>query len=293
MRNLDPRTEQVIAEGEAAWLKITSESWDESVWTTVGTALTLLRQQVLFDLGTNVARGSIYNTAFARRLDGTAFKSMDAVTRSNLLFVMEPANRVVLDRLMAEWTPSQRASRTHPTTLAKAIRVAQRPKPERQAKVKANGAAEIDSNALFATLPKSSQQRMAAWQHKRMQEMAEKFEAAVHQKAYEWLDATGLPMWQRYVNDAKKVYDARKAIMDKETFKQIRAALNSASRKSISDKKLDEAFIAFTGLEKLVLDEKESPTQVPTLPETIDKWVRTVKTRPPKPAPSTLRRLSN
>jgi hypothetical protein len=136
MSNPDPRTQQAIADGEAAWLKVTSGNWDESAWRIMGTALILLRTEVLQGLGNkgNVARGSIYNSAFARRLYGTAFKSMDASTRSNLLFVMEPPNRIVLDRLMAEWTPDQRARRTHPATLARAIRAALRPpKPERQA----------------------------------------------------------------------------------------------------------------------------------------------------------------
>jgi hypothetical protein len=287
MSDLDPRTQQVIAEGEAAWLKVSSGNWDESAWKIMGTALTLIRQQVLFDLGTNVARGSIYNTAFARRLDGTAFKSMDANTRSNLLFVMEPANRIVLDRLMAAWTPSRRARRTHPTTLAQAIRTALRPpKPEPQAKRQA-----ADNDALFATLPKTTQQRMAAWQRKRVDEMQKSFEAAVHQKAYEWLDATGLPLWKRYVDEAKKIYDLRKGIMDKDTFMLIWSCLHPDSRRSVSDKKLAEAFDKFNSFEKKLLVEKDSPTKAPTLPETIAGWKRTVKTRPPKPAPGTHRRL--
>src|SRR5262245_34920517 len=109
----DQRTQQAIEEGEAAWPRVSSGNWDESAWRVMRTALMLLRQQVLFDLGTNVARGSIYNTAFARRLDGTAFKTMDANTRSNLLFCMDPPIRLVLDRLMAEWKPDERARRTH------------------------------------------------------------------------------------------------------------------------------------------------------------------------------------
>jgi hypothetical protein len=274
LSNLDPRTQQAIADGEAAWLKISTKNWDESVWKTIGTALILLRTEVLHDLeGKHVARGSIYNSAFARRLDGTAFKSMDASTRSNLLFCMEPANRIILDRLMAEWSADERARRTHPATLARAIRAALRPpKLEPQADHNRQGQAKsdkIDSDALYATLPKTTQERMDAWQRRRVQEMAEKFEGAVHQKAYEWLNAVGLPEWKQYVADAKKIYDQRKGIMDPKTFNKIRRGLHPDSRNSISDKVLGEAFDAFMALEKFVLDEKDSPTRAPTLPKTI------------------------
>jgi hypothetical protein len=47
MSDLDPRTQQAIADGEAAWLKASSGNWDESAWRIMGTALTLLRQEVL------------------------------------------------------------------------------------------------------------------------------------------------------------------------------------------------------------------------------------------------------
>ena len=82
-------------------------------------------------MGINEARGSPYNEAFAARIAKTKFATMEPVTRSNLLFLMEPEIRIVLDRLLASWPPDLRARRTHPTTLAQYVRKELKPpKPQ-------------------------------------------------------------------------------------------------------------------------------------------------------------------
>jgi hypothetical protein len=119
---LSEQAKQAIKDGEAAWVRVSSGNWDVSAWWVMGTALTLIRAQVLHETGINQARGSLYNKAFERRLATTKFATMESVTRSNLLYLMEPEIRVVLDRLLASWKPDIRARRTHPTTLAQYVR---------------------------------------------------------------------------------------------------------------------------------------------------------------------------
>src|SRR4051812_24898892 len=118
----DERHQNAIRAGEEAWERASTGNWDESAWKVMGTALLIIREEVLYDLRSNNPRGAAYNGAFGKRLDGTAFKTMHKVTRSNLLFCMEPENRVILDGILSRWTPDERARRTHPTTLAQAIR---------------------------------------------------------------------------------------------------------------------------------------------------------------------------
>jgi hypothetical protein len=137
----DERHAAAIRAGEDEWQKASTGNWDESSWRIMGTALMLIREEVQFELRTNVARGGPYNQAFARRVDGTKFKTMHPVTRSNLLFCMEPENRVILDGLLARWTPDERARRTHPTTLAKAIREELKPKDAKLIKATSHFAA--------------------------------------------------------------------------------------------------------------------------------------------------------
>ena len=61
--------------------------------------------------------------------------------------------------------------------------------------------------------------------------------------------------------------------MDKATFNKIRRGLHPDSRNSISDKVLGEAFDTFMGLEKFLLNEKDSPTEVGAgLPASWDEW---------------------
>jgi hypothetical protein len=111
-----------IKDGEDAWLQASSGNWNQSTWSRMGAALTLFRTEVLQQLGMNKARGGKYNDAFNKRIASTKFATMHPVTRSNTLFLMEPQNRVVLDALMAKWTPDLRARRTHPITLAKYVK---------------------------------------------------------------------------------------------------------------------------------------------------------------------------
>lgn len=129
----EERIQAAIREGEMAWEKASTSNWEESSWRVMGTALTLMREEVLHELHTNNPRGRGYNEAFARRLNGTKFKTMDPSTRSHLLFCMEPQNRIVLDALLERMQPSERARRTHPTTLAKMIRTELRPDKEESA----------------------------------------------------------------------------------------------------------------------------------------------------------------
>ena len=124
---LSERAQQAIKDGEDAWVQASSGTWDSSSWWRMGTALTLIRQQVLHTMGINTPRGGPYNAAFARRISDTKFATMESVTRSNLLFLMEPENRIVLDKLLAKWKPDVRARRTHPTTLAQHVRREQKP----------------------------------------------------------------------------------------------------------------------------------------------------------------------
>ena len=76
----EERARQAIRDGEAAWVQASSGSWDTSspLWR-MGTALTLIRAQVLHQLGTNKARGGKYNDAFSKRIADTKFATMEPV----------------------------------------------------------------------------------------------------------------------------------------------------------------------------------------------------------------------
>ena len=89
--------------------------------------------------------------------------------------------------------------------------------------------------------------------------LAQSFEQRVSDEIKRRVDEFILPDWRQKIKEAKQIYDRRKGIMDKATFKLIWSALHPDSRKSITDKKLAEAFDAFSGMEKYLLNEKDSP----------------------------------
>lgn len=87
------------------------------------------------------------------------------------------------------------------------------------------------------------------------------------------IDEMILPHWKKQIDEAQQLYARRRRLMDKATFNKIRRGLHPDSRNAISDKVLGEAFNTFMGLEKFLLDEKDSPTEVGAgLPGSWAEW---------------------
>jgi hypothetical protein len=86
------------------------------------------------------------------------------------------------------------------------------------------------------------------------------------------IDEIVLPHWKKQIDQAHKLYKHRRGAMDKATFNKIRRALHPDSRNSISDKVLGEAFDTFMALEKFLLDEANSPTEIGPLPNSLAEW---------------------
>jgi hypothetical protein len=123
-----------------------------------------------------------------------------------------------------------------------------------------------------ATFSMTVQQKIEVWKRQEMGRMAAQFSQMVNARVRELLEETILPRHRKEQDEAKRVMNVRKGIMDKATFNAIRRGLHPDSRHSISDKMLGAAFDAFMRLEKLLLDEKQSPTDYQKLPETMAEW---------------------
>jgi hypothetical protein len=130
-----------------------------------------------------------------------------------------------------------------------------------------------------ATLSMTAQQKLDAAKRQQERTLGLRYRHDVQEAAREAIDEMILPHWKQQIEQAKKLSDARTALMDKGTFNKIRRALHPDSRHAASDKVLADAFDAFMALEKYLLEEKDSPTTWPELPKTIAEWE---KTRKPK-----------
>lgn len=127
---------------------------------------------------------------------------------------------------------------------------------------------EIDRASLSLT----AQEKLdtAIRQHKRR--LMDEWGRAVDERVTQRINEIMLPYWKQKIEEAQELYARRQGLMDKDTFNAIRRALHPDSRNSISDKKLGEAFDAFMALEKFLLAEKDSPTELPDLPKTWADW---------------------
>jgi hypothetical protein len=145
-----------------------------------------------------------------------------------------------------------------------------------------------DKTALDPSwLSKSAQEKLDAAIRAHQKKLDLQFETRVRDEMTRRTDEIILPSWKKQIKEAEKLYAARRGLMSKDLFNTIRRALHPDSRNAISDKKLGEAFDAFMGLEKYLLNEKDSPTKFEHpdgsgLPKDLAEWDkrRTTKRRP-------------
>lgn len=132
--------------------------------------------------------------------------------------------------------------------------------------------AKADPDIDPASLSQTAQQKfdIAIRQHKRKLDL--EFHQRVLDEVRKRIDGLVLPSWKKRIDEAQELYKHRRGAMDKLTFNKIRRALHPDSRNSISDKVLADAFDTFMGLEKFLLDEKDSPTEIGPLPNSLAEW---------------------
>ena len=127
---------------------------------------------------------------------------------------------------------------------------------------------DIDPATLSLTTQQKFEAAIAA--HKRKLDL--EFRDRILDEVRRRIDEMILPEWKRRIEEAKKLYKHRRGAMDKATFNKIRRALHPDSRNSISDKVLAEAFDTFMNLEKFLLDEEASPTEIGPVPDSLAEW---------------------
>ena len=119
-----------------------------------------------------------------------------------------------------------------------------------------------------STLSISAQHKFDLAMRRHQRELDLAFEHRVQTEINQRLDHIILPVWRKKIADAKKIYDVRRAITNKETFNIILKCLHADTRRHITDAIANEAFTRFMALEKYLLNEKDSPTPFVGLPTT-------------------------
>jgi hypothetical protein len=273
----EEQVKEAIRDGEAAWVQASSGTWDTSSWWRMGAALILIRAQVLHQLGINVARGGKYNDAFSKRIADTKFATMEPVTRSNLLFLMEPENRIVLDLLLLSWKPDVRARRTHPITLAKYVKAEQKPKPQpKPAPQPAAKPASSPQAEPVMTLDMISSKSGREQAEIFMRQFAKRTEAEikyrVHVENQEWL--------KRLLEDYRtkeKHYDIIsgrwKGLLKKADYNKLRFAVHPDTYKSVSTDDRNRAAQLLEELKPVLLKAEDAPTKLSDLP-TVEEMLR-------------------
>ena len=110
------------------------------------------------------------------------------------------------------------------------------------------------------TLSITAQQKLGIALKQERRKLEVEIEKNVRAEVSRWLTDDLLPLYRKNEALYKLIIDKRKGVMSASEYKMIWSCLHADSRKSVSDEKLNKAFNLFTKIEKLVLDEKESPT---------------------------------
>jgi hypothetical protein len=122
-------------------------------------------------------------------------------------------------------------------------------------------------------LSMSAQRKLetAIRQHK--QKLTAEWQKALSAKVQELLTNTIGPRLRQEQKEAQRIMKSRKGIMDRKAYRKILSCLHPDRINDAALKPLyEEAFRLFTVMEKLLLDEKESPTQFVGIPATRQEW---------------------
>jgi hypothetical protein len=122
-------------------------------------------------------------------------------------------------------------------------------------------------------LSPSAQQKfdLAIKQYK--EKLTAEFHAAVNLRVQEFLENTIGPQLQKEQAEARRIMAARKGIMNSKEYRKVLACLHPDRVLDPGQKAIyTEAFRLFASLEKLVLNEKDSPTQFAGIPTTPAEW---------------------
>jgi hypothetical protein len=99
------------------------------------------------------------------------------------------------------------------------------------------------------------------------------FYAAVNQRVQQFLEQTIGPKLEEEQAQLREIVQSRKGILNRKAYRKILSCLHPDKVTDPDQKEVyREAFLLFTKMEKLVLDEKESPTEFVSIPKTKVEW---------------------
>ena len=124
----------------------------------------------------------------------------------------------------------------------------------------------------LAAAPKKWRELAEARDRRREQEFQRRVEEAKQAEVQRWMNEFILPRWGKEMDHLRKVLDVRRGHLTGSMYRIILSCLHTDSRKSVTDERLNEAFRAFKELEKVLVNERDSPTDMgPPLPRTYEE----------------------
>ncbi|MGD9617438.1 MAG: hypothetical protein AB7H90_20260 [Alphaproteobacteria bacterium] len=133
----------------------------------------------------------------------------------------------------------------------------------------------IDPNDFSLT----AQQKLDIAIRQRTQELEAMHEKHVRDQVRRRLEETILPLYKERLADAERVLKARKGVMDRATYRKIRACLHPdrVAQEPALQARYEEAFNLFNKLESVLLDEKQLPTPALAVPTTLNELMKLKK----------------
>jgi hypothetical protein len=135
-------------------------------------------------------------------------------------------------------------------------------------------AVQLDLTELSLT----AQQKLEIAIRQRRQELEAEYERRVRDEVQRRLEETILPHYKERLAEAERVLKARKGVMDRATYRKIRACLHPDRVQDAELKaRYEEAFNLFNKLESVLLDEKDLPTPALVVPTTLGELMKLKK----------------
>lgn len=134
-------------------------------------------------------------------------------------------------------------------------------------------AAKAEPDVKRADLSMTAQQKFDAAMRQEKRRLESEFDERVRVAVLKRIDEYWLPKHKQMLAQAKAIIGKHKGFIPRAMFIKILACCESSQRKSLTDAWLNEAFIAFKALERVLVSAKEMPAETPYVPNTWDEFV--------------------
>ena len=257
------------------------------LWLKVGEGLSVVRSEALrlAKVGGNIQHPryrKYHRLILAKVPDLLTLTKVDHKSCQHALWMFN--NREAVERFLATLDTRTANALNHPSSIRSRFDAAHKPINQHQSRSSASehsrdtkSQSQTEADIDLSTLSLSAQEKIEAYKRRLDREYQQRVDDAVQAEIRRRIAEDILPHYTKLREEADRIIKARKGILTRQEYNKLLIVLSSDHVHSLGEewvKRHDEASIIFRSHEKVLLNEKDSPTQYPAdWPKTPEEWM--------------------